>query len=94
MRISGYTDKSGQKQSIRMALFTEVHLADARYMLSTRLKKSIEEFPREERKDVVSKMVDGCAPLFLACKKGSAEVQTFFLPHPSSSDYHLQIHIS
>jgi len=79
MRISGYTDKSGQKQSIRMALFTEVHLADARYMLSTRLKKSIEEFPREERKDVVSKMVDGCAPLFLACKKGSAEVADYLL---------------
>jgi len=65
--------------SIQTALFSECSKAEPRYRLSSRLKKSIEEFPRQERKDVVSKMIDGCAPLFLACKKGSAEVADYLL---------------
>jgi len=79
MRISGYTDKSGQKQHLFTALLQECQLANPGSRLSPNLCKKIEEFDKHDRKDVVTKMIDGCAPLFLACKNGSAEVAEYLL---------------
>eukprot|EP00092_Neocalanus_flemingeri_P030503 GFUD01033118.1.p1 GENE.GFUD01033118.1~~GFUD01033118.1.p1 ORF type:complete len:651 (+),score=133.69 GFUD01033118.1:226-2178(+) len=79
MRISGYTDKTGQKQHLFTALLQECQLANPGYQLSNNLCKKIEEFNKDDRKDVVTKMIDGCAPLFLACKNGSAEVAEYLL---------------
>jgi hypothetical protein len=31
-------------------------------------RKKIEEYGRDDRQEVVSKTIDGCAPLFLACR--------------------------
>jgi len=79
MRISGYTDKSGQKQHLFTALLQECQLANPGSRLSFNLCKKIEEFDKKDRTDVVTKMIDGCAPLFLACKNGSAEVAEYLL---------------
>ena len=79
MRISGYTDKTGQKQHLFTALLQECQLANPGSRLSPNLCKKIEEFDKHDRKDVVTKMIDGCAPLFLACKNGSAEVAEYLL---------------
>jgi len=79
MRISGYTDKSSQKQHLFTDLLKECQLSNPGSRLSPYLCKKIEEFDKDDRKDVVTKMSDGCAPLFLACKNGSAEVAEYLL---------------
>ncbi len=47
--------------------------------LSDKLRRKIEEIGRTDRKDVVGQTADGCAPLFWACKNGSAEVVDYLL---------------
>ena len=47
--------------------------------LSEKLKKKIEEIGKAELKDVVGQTEEGCAPLFLACKNGSADVVEYLL---------------
>ena len=47
--------------------------------LSDKLRRKIEEIGRNDRKDVVGQTADGCAPLFWACKNGSAEVVEYLL---------------
>jgi len=79
MLITGYTDKSGQKQHVFKSLVQECQLSSPGSRLSDNLRKKIEEYPREDRQDVVSKVLDGCAPLFLACKNGSSDVVEYLL---------------
>jgi hypothetical protein len=47
--------------------------------LSDKLRRKMEEIGRNDRKDVVGQTADGCAPLFWACKNGSAEVVDYLL---------------
>ena len=79
MSFSGYTDKSSQKQHLFTDLLKECRLSNPGSRLSPYLCKKIEEFDKDDRKDVVTKMSNGCAPLFLACKNGSAEVVEYLL---------------
>jgi len=79
MRISGYIDKTNQKQHLLTALLQECQLANPGSRLSTNLVRRIEEFSSLDRKDVVSGVSNGCAPLFLACKNGSAEVVEYLV---------------
>lgn len=79
MRITGYTDKTNQKQHLFTALVQECQLASPSSRLSSNLVRRIEEFDNTERKDVVSGVHNGCAPLFLACKNGSAEVVEYLI---------------
>ena len=41
--------------------------------------RRIEEFDNPERRDMVSGEINGCAPLFLACRNGSAEVVEYLV---------------
>ena len=79
MSFSGYTDKSSQKQHLFTDLLKECRLSNPGSRLSPYLCKKIEEFDKDDRKDVVTKMSHGKAPLFLACKNGSAEVVEYLL---------------
>jgi len=79
MRISGYIDKTNQKQHLFTALLQECQLASPSSRLSNNLCRRIEEFDNNERKDVVSGVSNGCAPLFLACKNGSADVVEYLI---------------
>lgn len=45
------------------------------YMLRTRL----DRFQRAERTEIVSRTKDGCAPLFVACKRGNVEVVDYLI---------------
>ena len=58
-------------------LLTESNLSVSR--LSSSLVRRLEEFDSLDRKDVVSNVSNGCAPLFLACKNGSAEVVEYLI---------------
>ena len=78
MRIT--TDQSSKKQTLFRDLVQECQLAAPGSRLSEKLKKKIEEFGKDDRKDVVAQTAEGCAPLFLACKNGSADVvSTIFM---------------
>ncbi|KAH9363247.1 hypothetical protein HPB48_017814 [Haemaphysalis longicornis] len=39
------------------------------------VRNKIERLTREERKDIVSRLREGCAPLFVACKKGNSDIR-------------------
>ena len=47
--------------------------------MSNNLTRRIEEFDNPERRDMVSGEINGCAPLFLACRQGSAEVVEYLV---------------
>ncbi len=49
------------------------------FRLSEKLKRNLEEFSRGDRRDIVGGTVEGCAPLFLACRNGSADVVEYLL---------------
>ncbi|XP_067212534.1 protein fem-1 homolog A isoform X3 [Linepithema humile] len=43
------------------------------------LRNRLERFKRKERKEIVSRMKDGCAPLFIACKRGHVEIVEYLI---------------
>ncbi len=74
MRIT--TDPSSKKHTLYRDLVQECQLSAPGSRLSEKLRKKIEEFGKDDRKDVVAQTAEGCAPLFMACKNGSADVVT------------------
>jgi len=49
--------------------------AQLTYTLRSRLQRR----KREERKEIVSRMKDGCAPLFIACKRGHVDIVEYLI---------------
>ncbi|XP_070167177.1 protein fem-1 homolog A-like isoform X2 [Polyergus mexicanus] len=47
--------------------------------LTYAMRNRLEKYKREERKIIVSHMKDGCAPLFIACKRGHVEIVEYLL---------------
>jgi len=47
--------------------------------LTYALRNRLEKYKREVRKDIVSRMKDGCAPLFIACKRGHVEIVEYLI---------------
>ena len=66
------------KLKVRVKLY-KVQRSKILQRLSSNLVRRIEEFDNTERKDVVSGVHNGCAPLFMACKNGSAEVVEYLI---------------
>ena len=80
MRITAIVPSSSQKISMFTDLVSECQLAAPGSRLSEKLKRKMEEFAKDDRKDVVGQMTtDGCAPLFLACRNGSADVVEYLI---------------
>ena len=80
MRITRVlNDSSSLKQTLYRDLIHECQLSTTSSSLSEKLKRKIEEIGKEARKDVVGQTEEGCAPLFLACKNGSADVVEYLL---------------
>ena len=80
MRITkSNKDHTSMKQNLFKDLVQECQLAAPGSRLSGKLKKKIEEIGKDDRKDVVGQTELGCAPLFLACKNGSADVVEYLL---------------
>lgn len=80
MRIlKSIKDTTSMKQTLFRDLVQECQLSIPGSKLSEKLKKKIEEIGKDDRKDVVAQTEEGCAPLFLACKNGSADVVEYLL---------------
>ena len=47
--------------------------------LSYLLRNRLEKYKIDVRKEIVSRMKDGCAPLFIACKRGHVEIVEYLL---------------
>ncbi|XP_030370594.1 protein fem-1 homolog C [Scaptodrosophila lebanonensis] len=48
-------------------------------VLSRHLRQELEKHPREYRRDVVKKQRSGCAPLFIACKRGAVAIAEYLI---------------
>ena len=80
MRITKQaSDKTGQKKKLFTNLVQECQMALPVSRLSEKLRRNLEEFPRDARREIVGEKVEGCAPLFLACKNGSADMVEYLL---------------
>ena len=80
MRITRSTrETTNLKQTLYRDLLQECQLSTTSSRLSEKLKRKIEEIGKYARKDVVGQTEEGCAPLFLACKNGSADVVEYLL---------------
>lgn len=79
MWITGKTDQTSQREAIFNDLITECRLAPPGARLSYLVRNKIERLTREERKEIVSRVQDGCAPLFVACKKGNADIVEYLI---------------
>ena len=67
------------KQTLFRDLVQECQVSLPGSKLSEKLKRKIEEITKNDRKDVVGQTEEGCAPLFLACKNGSADVVEYLI---------------
>ncbi|XP_026827953.1 protein fem-1 homolog A isoform X2 [Ooceraea biroi] len=47
--------------------------------LTYALRNQLEKYKQEERKEIVSRMKDGCAPLFIACKRGHVDIVEYLI---------------
>lgn len=47
--------------------------------LSYQLRGRIEKFNREDRREIACRVKDGCAPLFIACKRGHVEIVEYLI---------------
>eukprot|EP00095_Tigriopus_kingsejongensis_P006985 snap_masked-scaffold430_size173499-processed-gene-0.1 protein:Tk06985 transcript:snap_masked-scaffold430_size173499-processed-gene-0.1-mRNA-1 annotation:"hypothetical protein TcasGA2_TC010662" len=80
MRIStGYSDRVDQKKKLFTSLIQECQIASPGSHISKTLQRRLEELERDARRQLVDESVDGCTPLFLACKNGGAELVSFLL---------------
>lgn len=79
MWITGKTDQSSQRDAIFNDLYTECRLAPPGARLSYLVRTKMERLSREERKEIVSRVQEGCAPLFVACKKGNADIVEYLI---------------
>ncbi|XP_026472719.1 protein fem-1 homolog CG6966 isoform X1 [Ctenocephalides felis] len=60
-------------------LMSECRNARPSAMLSYGLRAKLERLPRSKRKEVVSRLKDGCAALFITCKRGHCEIAEYLL---------------
>ena len=80
MRITASVPSSSQKVNLFTDLVTECQLAAPGSRLSEKLKRKMEGFGKDDRKDVVGQTTtEGCAPLFLACRNGSSDVVEYLI---------------
>lgn len=47
--------------------------------LSYALRNRLEKYNKSKRKEIVSHTKDGCAPLFIACKRGNVEIVEYLI---------------
>lgn len=68
-----------QKDECFMDLMEECRLARPGSNFSYYLRMRLEKFPVETRKEIASRLRDGCAPLFVACRKGQLEMVEYLI---------------
>jgi len=68
-----------QKESLFPDLYQEARSAAPSAQLSYALRSRLERVERAERKGIVSRIKEGCSPLFIACKKGNVEIVEYLV---------------
>ncbi|RWS26719.1 Protein fem-1-like protein [Leptotrombidium deliense] len=84
MWITGKVDEESHKDLLFNELHTECRLSAPGARLSYSLRNKLERFNREERKEVVSRVKEGCSPLFVACKKGNVDIVEYLITECSA----------
>lgn len=76
---SGSKALVARNKKLFTSLVQECQVASPGSRLSTKLRKRLEEEPADNLAAVVNQLCEACAPLFFACKNGSAEVVDYLL---------------
>lgn len=79
MWLTAKTDQSSLKDLVFNELYTECRLAAPGAKLSYACRSKLDRFSRDDRKEIVSRVKEGCAPLFVACKKGNVEIVEYLI---------------
>lgn len=79
MWMTGKPDTGCQKDMIFNELYAECRSAAPGARLSYPIRNKLERISPEERKAIVSRVQEGCAPLFVACKKGNVEIVEYLI---------------
>ncbi|RWS02806.1 Protein fem-1-like protein, partial [Dinothrombium tinctorium] len=79
MWIMSKVDEDSHKEQLFTELHTECRLSAPGARLSYTLRNKLERFSKEERKEIVSRLKEGCSPLFVACKKGNVEIVDYLI---------------
>jgi len=72
-------DLSGQHDTLFSDLYLEVKNAAPSAQLSYTLRSRLERVERVHRRGIVSRIREGCSPLFIACKKGNVEIVEYLI---------------
>jgi len=72
-------DLSGQHDILFNDLYQEVRCAAPSAQLSYSLRSRIERVDKLDRRSIVSRIREGCSPLFIACKKGNVEIVEYLV---------------
>ncbi|XP_046449498.1 protein fem-1 homolog A-like [Daphnia pulex] len=79
MWITGKNDHSSRREALFTDLYQECKLAPPAARLSYSLRVRLERFLQPERREIACRMKEGCAPLFIACKKGNVEIVEYLI---------------
>ncbi|XP_073969464.1 ankyrin repeat protein mann-cup [Rhodnius prolixus] len=79
MWFTGKVDLSHQKEVIFSELMNEVKSAAPGARLSYNLRARLERFAWADRREIACRVKDGCAPLFIACKRGHVEIVEYLI---------------
>ncbi|MCL4120276.1 UNVERIFIED_CONTAM: hypothetical protein GTU68_012003 [Idotea baltica] len=79
MWITGKVDQTSQKDQLFTSLCNECRTIAPGALLSYKLRNRLERFPKEDRREIVSRTHEGCAPLFVACQRGNTEVVEYLI---------------
>lgn len=72
-------DLSGQHDMLFNDIYQEVRCAAPSAQLSYSLRSRIERVDKPDRRAIVSRIREGCSPLFIACKKGNVEIVEYLV---------------
>lgn len=79
MWFTGRIDLATQKGALFNDLIEECRYAAPGARLSYQLRAQLERFCKEVRKEIACRVKDGCAPLFVACKRGNVEIVEYLI---------------
>lgn len=79
MWLTGKSDPTSAKDILFNELYNECRLAAPGARLSYSCRNRLEKLTREERRELVSRVKEGCTPLFISCKKGNVEIVEYLI---------------
>lgn len=78
-KMQGTYEYQTKMNELSCALIHECKYAPPYAHLSNNIRNILERCNREIRREIVSKTEDGCAPLFIACRKGNVAIVNYLI---------------